>query len=70
MKRDEELKLFQTRDKEWVTYKQIVNAMKNVKADDCDVLLVHTDLSFGMPNKELKRKELVEILYEIGRAHV
>lgn len=38
--------------------------MKEVKADDCDALLIHTDLSFGLPTRELKRKELVEVLYD------
>lgn len=64
MKRDENLLLFQTRDKQWVTYGNLVNAMRKVKADDCDVLLIHTDLTFGLPNREWKRKELVEILYD------
>lgn len=27
-------------------------------------LLIHTDLSFGLPTRELKRKELVEVLYD------
>lgn len=64
MKRDSSLKLFQARDKSWVTYGDLVQAMREVKADDCEVLLVHTDLSFGLPNRELKRKELVEILFD------
>ncbi len=64
MRRDCNLKLFQSRDKSWITYGDLVQAMKDVKADDCDVLLVHTDLSFGLPNREYKRKELVEILYD------
>lgn len=64
MRRDSELKLFQARDKSWVTYGQLVQAMRDVKADDCDVLLVHTDLSFGLLNREIKRKELVEILFD------
>lgn len=64
MRRDEQLELFQARDKSWLTYGQLVQAMRDVKADDCEVLLVHTDLSFGLPNRQLKRKELVEILYD------
>lgn len=67
MKRDSSLKLFQARDKSWVTYGDLVQAMREVKADDCEVLLVHTDLSFGLPNRELKRKELVEILFDAIR---
>lgn len=64
MKRPENLKLFQDRNKKWVTYSDFVQAMMDVKADDCDVLLVHTDLSFGLPTREFKRKELMEILYD------
>lgn len=64
MKRDENLLLFQTRDKQWITYGDLVSAMRKVKADDCDILLIHTDLSFGIPSREWKRKELVEILYD------
>lgn len=64
MKREENLKLFQDREKNWITYGDLVRAMKAVKADDCDVLLIHTDLSFGLPTRELKRKELVEVLYD------
>ncbi|MCH5265268.1 MAG: AAC(3) family N-acetyltransferase [Lachnospiraceae bacterium] len=64
MKRDSSLKVFQSRDKSWVTYGELVQAMRNVKADDCEVLLIHTDLSFGLPSRDLKRKELVEILFD------
>ena len=64
MKREENLKLFQDREKKWITYGDLVRAMKEVKADDCDALLIHTDLSFGLPTRELKRKELVEVLYD------
>ena len=64
MKREENLKLFQDREKNWITYGDLVRAMKEVKADDCDALLIHTDLSFGLPTRELKRKELVEVLYD------
>ena len=56
MKREENLKLFQDREKNWITYGDLVHAMKAVKADDCDVLLIHTDLSFGLPTRELKQK--------------
>jgi aminoglycoside 3-N-acetyltransferase len=64
VKREENLKLFQDREKNWITYGDLVRAMKEVKADDCDALLIHTDLSFGLPTRELKRKELVEVLYD------
>lgn len=64
MTRKSDLKLFQSKNNEWVTYASLVEALKSVKADDCDVLLVHTSLVFGKPNRDLKRKELAEILYD------
>lgn len=64
MRRKEGTKLFQAKDQSWVTYADLVQSMKDVKADESDVLLVHTAISFGTVNKEIKRRELVEILYD------
>lgn len=64
MKRENDLKLFQSKENGWVTYGMLVEALKSVKANECEVLLVHTSLLFGTPNKELKRQELAEILFD------
>lgn len=47
-----------------VTYGDIVNTLLKVGADDCDILFVHSDVSFGVVEKGIKRKELKEILVD------
>lgn len=48
-----------------VTYGDILDALRTVNADKCDVLLLHTAMKFGAVTKGLKRKELCEIMYDI-----
>lgn len=64
MKHNENLKIFQYGRDKWVTYKDIVDSLKMVGADDCEVLMLHTAISFGIPSKGLKRRELVSLLYD------
>lgn len=64
MKHETDLKIFKYGNNQWVTYGDIVSALKQVGADQCDVLLLHTGLTFGLLSKELKRKDLVAILYD------
>lgn len=64
MKHDEDMKIFQYGDNQWVTYKNIVDSLKSVGADQCDVLLLHTGITFGLPARELKRGELMSVLYD------
>ena len=59
-----ELKLFRYGDN-WVTCGDIQKALKDVEAADCDILFLHTELSFGVKNPEIKRKELCQILYSL-----
>lgn len=39
-----------------VTYGKIVSAMKEIGADQCDVLFVHSEISFGMLEKRNTKK--------------
>lgn len=64
MKYNRELELF-TYNNESVTYGDILDALRAVDADKCDVLLLHTAMKFGTIAKGLKRKELCEIMYDI-----
>lgn len=61
----ENLNLFKFGDNQWVTAEDIRNALLKVKADQCKILFLHTDLSFGALNPAVKRRQLCEILYEI-----
>lgn len=64
MKHDKDLKLFQYQKNQWVTYQDIIDSLKAVGADKCKILLLHTGITFGLPAKELKRKEIAAILYD------
>ena len=60
------LRLFQYGE-QWITYGDILNALKEVDADKCDVLLLHTAMEFGALSRDMKRREMCEIMYELIR---
>ncbi len=45
-----------------ITYGDIVDALHKVGADECDILFVHSDISFGRIAGDMKRKELMDAL--------
>lgn len=49
----------------WVTSSDIRAALEKVQAQDCRVLYMHTGLSFGIPNPELSRNDLLQALYGV-----
>ena len=52
-------------NKEITTF-DLYEKLKLVKADQCDLLFIHTDLAgFGTPNIKLKRKEFFGAIYEV-----
>jgi aminoglycoside 3-N-acetyltransferase len=57
------LKLFKDNTGNWITYNDVVSFLKKVGADKCDILFIHTETSFGIPNAQFKRKEYLELLY-------
>lgn len=57
--------LFTDSKKKTWTKEMVLRQLKEVGADSCQFLFIHTDLMFGMPNKQLKRKEYLQALYEI-----
>lgn len=48
----------------WLTRGDLLEALKAVGASDCKILYMHSALSFGTPNPELKRSALLQALYE------
>ena len=46
-----------------VTDTDLFNALVSVKASECDVLYIHTDMTFGLPMQ--KRKLTLDCLYRI-----
>jgi aminoglycoside 3-N-acetyltransferase len=63
-----ELKLFQARDGSWITGSGILSLLDKVKAPDAKILYMHTGLTFGAPNPELGRQDLLGCLYELIRS--
>lgn len=65
-----DLKLFRTAQGHWVTQGELLDRLKEVRADECEFLFIHSEMSFGAPNPELKKKELlgavVETIRELG----
>lgn len=55
-----------------VTNTFMVEKLREVGAADCDVLYIHTDMTFGLPIKGMKRSEmlgaLLEVIEELGVA--
>lgn len=62
---NKDMKLFEYQKDKWITYGELLEALKKVEADKCEVLLLHTAMEFGMPNRQFKRKELAEIMFDI-----
>ena len=65
-----EVNLFLAKDGKWVTNKSMIETLLSLGADKCDILYIHTSLSFGTPNPDLKKKallgELLNVIKELG----
>jgi len=57
--------LFKTSRGEAVTSEDLRAALANVVGSDCEVLYMHTCLSFGIPNPDLARAELLDAMYQV-----
>ncbi|MDO5111465.1 MAG: AAC(3) family N-acetyltransferase [Clostridia bacterium] len=60
-----ERKLFEDADKICYTDADVLSRLKAVGAHDCDMLFVHTDIMFGIPNRDMKRREYLDALSEV-----
>ncbi len=60
----ERINLFKS-SKGWITNIDLFNSLKRVEADQCEILYIHTGMSFGMPNPELKKKEILEAIFNV-----
>lgn len=60
---DNSLVLFTTKTGSSVTYGDYVDALKKIVMEPCEILFIHTSMNFGIPNRFLKRRELMEAMY-------
>ncbi len=56
--------LFRDRDGNEITSEAILNSLKEIGAGDCETLFIHSDIAFGMLERGIRRKELLQILHE------
>ena len=60
-----EVNLFLAKDGRWVTNKSLLEKLLSLEADQCDTLYIHTALSFGQPNAQLKKSALLGELLNV-----
>ncbi len=63
-----EINLFLTKNGQWVTNKSMFETLLSIGADKCDVLYIHTALSFGQPNPQLKKSAMLGELLNVIKA--
>jgi aminoglycoside 3-N-acetyltransferase len=59
------MNLFYTKDNTPVSEKNIIDTLDKLKIWDTEYLYIHTGLSFGTPNPNIKKKELLESVLSI-----
>jgi aminoglycoside 3-N-acetyltransferase len=42
----------------------LLNSLRSIKADECDILYIHTSLNFGTPNTNIKKNELLQYIVD------
>lgn len=63
-----EVNLFLTKNGQWVTNKSMLETLLSIGADKCDILYIHTALSFGQPNPQLKKSAMLSELLNVIKA--
>lgn len=63
-----EVNLFLAKDGKWVTNKSMIETLLSLGADKCDTLYIHTALSFGQPNPQLKKSTMLGELLNVIKA--
>ena len=63
-----EVNLFLAKDDKWVTNKSMIETLLSLGADKCDTLYIHTSLSFGQPNPQLKKSVMLNELLNVIKA--
>ncbi len=61
----EKIDLFLDKNNIWLTNVDLYNLLSQIGASDCEVLFIHSALSFGIPNPKLRKKELLQLLLDV-----
>lgn len=57
--------LFKTENGSWISDDLIKDKLTNMGAHDCDVLYIHSALNFGLPNMEIKNRQLLQCILDM-----
>lgn len=60
-----ETRLFLDKQGNWVTNNSLLDTLLSIEADKCDTLYIHTSLSFGLPNPQLKKSQILSELLNV-----
>ncbi|MEG1723997.1 MAG: AAC(3) family N-acetyltransferase [Anaerovoracaceae bacterium] len=60
-----EIKLFLDKNNHWITNGELLEILKEIGANACEILYIHSSLSFGIPNQDLKKKDLLQALFNV-----
>ena len=60
-----EVNLFLSKKGQWVTNFSLMENLREIEADKCDLLYIHSSLNFGVPNPNIKKKELLNELLQV-----
>ncbi len=60
-------KLFSTKNGLPVTDEDFVSALRSVDADKAEILFIHFGMTFGVPNMDYKRDEILRTIYDAIR---
>lgn len=60
--------LFFAKSGDRVTDKMLLNTLYSIDANQCEVLFIHSALSFGQPNLQLKKAELLGAIIDVIKA--
>lgn len=63
-----EVNLFLAKNGKWVTNKSMLETLLSLEADKCDTLFIHTSLSFGQPNPQLRKSAMLGALLSVIKA--
>lgn len=60
-----EINLFRDKDGIWLSNKNLLENLLKIGADKCEILYIHSSLSFGVPNPDIGRTDLLNEIYKV-----
>ena len=58
------LTLFKYKNK-YITNFDFIRSLEKIKAYDCQILYLHSEINFGIPNPQLKKNQILTLLYQL-----